>query len=81
MNIRDIPGSLADYTAFVDDYEARHLARTPAAERLMAATAARSTACCRGPSRAPDRPCSTSRCAAPPAPRHPAAPPAPRSAP
>jgi hypothetical protein len=38
MNIRDIPGSLADYTAFVDDYEARHLARTPAAERLMAAT-------------------------------------------
>lgn len=38
MNIRDIPASLDAYTAFFDDYEARHLAHTPAAERLMDAT-------------------------------------------
>lgn len=38
MNIRDIPTSLDAYTTFFDDYEARHLAHTPAAEHLMTAT-------------------------------------------
>jgi hypothetical protein len=38
MNIRDIPPTLADYERFFDDFEATHLAYTPAAARLMAAT-------------------------------------------
>jgi hypothetical protein len=38
MNIHDIPPDLDAYTTFFDGYEARHLAHTPAAERLMDAT-------------------------------------------
>jgi hypothetical protein len=39
MNIRNLPASLDDYLDFFDDYETRHLARKPAAEHLIDATA------------------------------------------